>query len=294
MLISARVQPGEGLIVSVRDSGAGIGEAQLSAIRSAMQHPASYFAIASGGIGLGLSVAHELARKHGGRIMIDSVRKRGTVASLILAGRITAGIRKKAIAASAPAPASSTSRAHPTGLYSPHGTPRPHPRRAAARRRFRRLDAGRARARRNKHRPEAVRREACLPRGPAEALDYFAERSDAQKLAALEKEDLAAKKIRERIATCVMVRLGLLAPHREAVRRAVASSLLHPAGATKSLYRTADAMWRAAGDTATDYNHYTKRLILSQVYASTLLVWLDDASADSATRARSSPAASRT
>ena len=31
-----------------------------------------------------------------------------------------------------------------------------------------------------------------------------------------------------------------------------------------------------AGDTATDYNHYTKRMTLSAVYTSTLLVWLDD------------------
>ncbi len=43
-------------------------------------------------------------------------------------------------------------------------------------------------------------------------------------------------------------------------------------------WRSADLMWRLAGDTATDYNHYTKRLILSGVYGSTLLVWLDDQS----------------
>jgi ubiquinone biosynthesis protein COQ9 len=35
-------------------------------------------------------------------------------------------------------------------------------------------------------------------------------------------------------------------------------------------------MWRLAGDTATDYNHYTKRLTLSGVYTTTLLAWLDD------------------
>ena len=43
-------------------------------------------------------------------------------------------------------------------------------------------------------------------------------------------------------------------------------------------WRSADLMWRIAGDTATDYNHYTKRLILSGVYGSTLLAWLDDQS----------------
>ena len=41
-------------------------------------------------------------------------------------------------------------------------------------------------------------------------------------------------------------------------------------------WRTADLMWRIAGDTSTDFNHYTKRMTLGGVYASTLLVWLDD------------------
>ena len=45
-------------------------------------------------------------------------------------------------------------------------------------------------------------------------------------------------------------------------------------------------MWRIAGDTATDLNHYTKRLTLSAVYGSTLVIWLDDESdGESATKA---------
>ena len=43
-------------------------------------------------------------------------------------------------------------------------------------------------------------------------------------------------------------------------------------------WRTADLMWRIAGDTSTDFNHYTKRMTLGAVYGSTLLVWLDDQS----------------
>ena len=39
-------------------------------------------------------------------------------------------------------------------------------------------------------------------------------------------------------------------------------------------------MWRWAGDTATDYNYYSKRLILSGVIASTRLYWFDDDSED--------------
>ena len=41
-------------------------------------------------------------------------------------------------------------------------------------------------------------------------------------------------------------------------------------------------MWRLAGDTATDYNHYTKRAILGSIYAATLAVLADDKSEDRA------------
>jgi ubiquinone biosynthesis protein COQ9 len=43
-------------------------------------------------------------------------------------------------------------------------------------------------------------------------------------------------------------------------------------------WHSADVMWRLAGDTATDYNHYTKRAILAGIYAATLAVFADDTS----------------
>jgi ubiquinone biosynthesis protein COQ9 len=39
-------------------------------------------------------------------------------------------------------------------------------------------------------------------------------------------------------------------------------------------------MWRLAGDTATDYNHYTKRMTLGSIYAATLAVFAQDESED--------------
>ncbi len=39
-------------------------------------------------------------------------------------------------------------------------------------------------------------------------------------------------------------------------------------------------MWRLAGDTATDYNHYSKRAILGAIYGSTMAVFLNDESED--------------
>ena len=41
-------------------------------------------------------------------------------------------------------------------------------------------------------------------------------------------------------------------------------------------------MWRAAGDTSTDFNFYTKRGILAGVYGSTLVRWFNDPGEDEA------------
>ena len=93
-------------------------------------------------------------------------------------------------------------------------------------------------------------------------------------------EQLQGLKIREKIRTIVWKRLEIMEPAREAVRRAL-SILAMPQNVSTGLntgWHTADVMWRIAGDTSTDYNHYTKRLMLGGVYASTLLVWLDDQS----------------
>ncbi len=116
----------------------------------------------------------------------------------------------------------------------------------------------------------------------ADMIDAWFQTIDADMLAALPAEVLAQMKVRERIMSLVEARLALVLPHRESLRRALAI-LAFPANARRGLqlgWRAADAMWRAAGDTATDYNHYTKRAILGSVYAATLTVFLNDESED--------------
>ena len=43
----------------------------------------------------------------------------------------------------------------------------------------------------------------------------------------------------------------------------------------KNLYKSVDTMWYLAGDNSTDFNFYTKRLILSGIYVSTLLIFFN-------------------
>lgn len=121
-----------------------------------------------------------------------------------------------------------------------------------------------------------------FPGGGAEMVDAYIQLADADMVAAM--GDVSGLKVRARIRLAIWTRLTQALPNREAVRRALGILGL-PQNlplAARSAWRTADTMWRAAGDTATDYNHYTKRMTLGAVYAATLVVWLDDESEEQA------------
>lgn len=119
-----------------------------------------------------------------------------------------------------------------------------------------------------------------FPGGALDMIDAWFAAIDAAMLAALPPGDLATMKVREKITALVEARLDLLAPNREALRRALALLAMpnNLVRAAKLGWRAADAMWHAAGDTATDYNHYTKRTMLAGVYGATVTVLLDDES----------------
>ena len=121
-----------------------------------------------------------------------------------------------------------------------------------------------------------------FPKAKVDMIDAYIAAVDAAMLAEFPPEKIAAMKVRDRIRAQLWYRLQLMTPAREALRSALAI-LAMPQNAPRALtigWRTADLIWRNAGDTASDYNHYTKRLTLSAVYASTLVVWLDDRSED--------------
>ncbi len=116
--------------------------------------------------------------------------------------------------------------------------------------------------------------------GPVDMIDAWFQSIDIAMAEKLPQEKLDAMKVRERITALVEARLEVLDPDREGLRRAQAILAAPPnlRKAAKLGWRAADRMWRLAGDTATDYNHYTKRTLLSAVYGSTLSVFMDDES----------------
>ncbi len=121
---------------------------------------------------------------------------------------------------------------------------------------------------------------ALFPGGTGDLVAGFSRWADRRMLDRLEALPLDALRIPERVALAASVRLEIVEPWREAVRRALAVLALpqHAPLALRLTYETVDAIWYAAGDNATDLSFYTKRLILAGISGAAMLYWLDDRS----------------
>lgn len=120
--------------------------------------------------------------------------------------------------------------------------------------------------------------EAVFPGRLKDAVAHFSDWADRQMMKRLSKTDSESMKVRDRIRLAVTERLDVLQPWKEAVRMSsrfwgVPSRAGQPA---KLMWRTADVIWEWAGDTAQDYNRYTKRALLMGILGSTTLAWLSD------------------
>ena len=124
-----------------------------------------------------------------------------------------------------------------------------------------------------------------FPAGVADAIAEYGAYADRNMVKAFHSQgdaDIAAMPVHMKIRSLILIRLEQANRHKEVVRRtlAVLARPEYAKLASQLLYKTVDEMWRAAGDTSTDYNFYTKRATLSAVYSATLLAFLSENSAD--------------
>jgi ubiquinone biosynthesis protein COQ9 len=115
-----------------------------------------------------------------------------------------------------------------------------------------------------------------FPRGPVGAVEAWSDLADRRMEEAAAREDLAALRIPDRIRRVIAIRLEGTEPQREAFRRGLALLTLpwNAAAAARSLARTADTIWAAAGDRSADFSWYTRRASLAGIYAGTVTYWL--------------------
>lgn len=135
----------------------------------------------------------------------------------------------------------------------------------------------RARARAKLSAAETAR---LFPAGVHSLLSHFSDWADRAMQDRLMTLDLQSMRVRDRIAAGVTARLDALRPYKPAVSAALGRSIDPRLAARlpRHVWRTADRLWWLAGDTATDWNHYSKRGLLSGALASTTLYWLSDTS----------------
>jgi ubiquinone biosynthesis protein COQ9 len=113
-----------------------------------------------------------------------------------------------------------------------------------------------------------------LPQGPRDLAALLSRRHDKAALAVLKALTPPPAKIRDKIRSGVIARLDAAQHDAEALRK-LAAFLAFPTNTPLALtliWESADVLWRWAGDTATDENHYSKRAILSGILVSTLAV----------------------
>jgi ubiquinone biosynthesis protein COQ9 len=120
--------------------------------------------------------------------------------------------------------------------------------------------------------------EWLFPGGPVEAVEAWCDLADREMEEQARQEDLLGQRIPERIRRVITIRLERNEANKDAIRRALALQSLpwNVPSALRTVARTADSMWAAAGDTSADFSWYTRRATLAGVYGATLAFWMQD------------------
>ena len=93
----------------------------------------------------------------------------------------------------------------------------------------------------------------------------------------ISKTNIINLPLNKRIKKILMTRIEILNKDKKFYNKTF-NHLLLPQNTKilkKNLYKSVDTMWYLAGDNSTDFNFYTKRLILSGIYISTLLIFFN-------------------
>lgn len=133
--------------------------------------------------------------------------------------------------------------------------------------------------------PAVLREEGAyrwFPDGLGDLMAFWTHRDDVELEARLTQMNLMELPVRQRIRAGILTRFAIIRPHKEAARKGMAAiALPHFVGqGAKVMWSWADVVWRAAGDTSTDINYYSKRGILAGVASAALIAWYGDDSED--------------
>lgn len=112
-----------------------------------------------------------------------------------------------------------------------------------------------------------------FPNGAIDLVDCFIEHTNKEMATNVNLEGL---RTHEKVRECVKWRLQYNENRKAAINSMLKLCAQNPIRATKANFKAVDAIWRLCGDKSTDWNYYSKRMLLAGVYNSTILFWLND------------------
>jgi ubiquinone biosynthesis protein COQ9 len=102
-----------------------------------------------------------------------------------------------------------------------------------------------------------------------DVVDHFEHLQDRKAIQKFGKKK-KGESIRSFIGNMLLYRIKEIPSDMHKALKDYYLSLKHIDEAPKAIWNSADSIWKAAGDTSTDMNYYSKRFLLSSIYTMSL------------------------
>ena len=122
--------------------------------------------------------------------------------------------------------------------------------------------------------------EELFPRKLDDLILFFNYVTNDKLSRAYKKKRFNKKSIRISVLNAVKIRFELLNTNKDSIKKSL-FFLSNPSKqilSGKLIYKTVDYVWKLIDDKSTDYNFYTKRIILASIYSAAIMIWINDKS----------------
>jgi len=121
-----------------------------------------------------------------------------------------------------------------------------------------------------------------FPKGYTTLIEMYLEEINTKMTVESQKINLISLRVHERIRELCILRLKIMSKEKKLISKTFFYLLLphNYKLALKNLYKTVDQMWFLAGDNSTDFNFYSKRVILASIYASVMMHFVNNDNID--------------
>ena len=122
--------------------------------------------------------------------------------------------------------------------------------------------------------------EELFPRKLDDLILFFNYVTNDKLSRAYKKKRFNKKSISISVLNAVKIRFELLNTNKDSIKKSL-FFLSNPSKqilSGKLIYKTVDYVWKLIDDKSTDYNFYTKRIILASIYSAAIMIWINDKS----------------